>query len=80
MKERLIAVKEISMRRAACLLLVASMIGVHPAHGDSISKARKVREMLAALHLEETTNRLEQAREAQIQTMSEQQLAGARPG
>jgi uncharacterized protein len=76
MKERLIAAKEISMRRAACLLLVASMIGVHPAHGDSISKARKVREMLAALRLAETTNRLEQAQEAQIQTMSEQQLAG----
>jgi hypothetical protein len=37
------------------------MIGVHPAHGDSISKARKVHEMLEALHLEETTNRLEQA-------------------
>ena len=64
------------MRSAACLLLVASMIGVHPAYGDSVSKARKVREMLAALDLEETTNRLEQAQEAQIQTMSEQQLAG----
>jgi len=50
------------MRRAAYLLLVASMIGVHPAHGDSISKARKVRQMLA--------------QEAQIQKMSEQQLAG----
>jgi uncharacterized protein len=75
---RLTATKEISMKRAACLLFVASIIGACPVRGDSISKARKVHEMLAALRLEETTNRLEQAQETQIQTMSERQLAGVK--
>jgi uncharacterized protein len=72
----LIAVEENTMKRTACLFLVVSVVGVHLAQGDSISKTRKVREMLAALRMEETTNRLEHAQEMQIQTMSKQQLAG----
>ena len=68
------------MKRLACLFLVVSVVGVHLAEGDSISKTRKVREMLAALRMEETTNRLEQAQEMQIQAMmSKQQLAGVTP-
>jgi DNA polymerase II large subunit len=41
------------------------------------SKQRKVREMLAMLHLEETTNRMLQSQEERIQAMSQHQLAGA---
>ncbi len=40
------------MKRAACLLLVVSVAGVHLAQGGSISKTRKVREMLAALRMD----------------------------
>jgi len=64
------------MKRAVCLLLFVSGVGVHLAQGDSISKTRKVREMLAALRMEEMATRLEQAQEMQIQAMSKQQLAG----
>jgi hypothetical protein len=64
------------MKRVAGLLLVVLVIGVHLAKSDSLSKTRKVHEMLAALRMEETTNRLEHAQEVQIQTMSKQQLAG----
>ena len=46
------------------------------AHADAASKARKVGELLSAMHLDATTNRLEQAEEARIDAMSRQQLAG----
>jgi hypothetical protein len=48
------------------------------AHADAASKDRKVREMLALMRMEETTNRMEQAQEARMRSMSQQQLAGER--
>lgn len=46
-------------------------------HADAASKDRKVREMLALMRMEETTNRMEQAQEVRMRSMSQQQLAGA---
>ncbi len=63
------------MRWIVCLCLMASLC-LHSARADAVSKTRKVHEMLTAMHLEETTNRLEQAQEERIESMSQQQLAG----
>jgi hypothetical protein len=52
------------------------MVCHHSAYADATSKARKVREMLVAMHLEETTNRLERAQEERVEAISQQQLAG----
>ncbi len=63
------------MRRALWLFAVC-LVGLEMAHADAVSKARKVQELLTAMHVEETTNRLEQAEEARMEAMSRQQLAG----
>ena len=63
------------MRRALWLFAVC-LVGFETAHADAVSKARKVHELLAAMHVEETTNRLEQAEEARMDAMSRQQLTG----
>jgi hypothetical protein len=60
-----------------CLLLAVCLGS--PAHADSASKQMKVKELLVLMHLEEDSNRMLKAQEASIQTMSEQQLAGANP-
>ena len=52
------------------------LLCLQAAHADAASKARKVSELLLAMHLDETTNRLEQAEEARMDAMSRQQLAG----
>ena len=57
-------------------LVALCFVCVQRSQADPLSKARKVRELLAAMHLEETTNRLEQAEEARIDATSRQQLAG----
>ncbi len=67
------------MKCAAYFLLFCLGLCVRSAHADAASKERKVREMLVALRLEETTNRLEQAQEERIRATSEQQLATASP-
>ena len=53
------------MLRAAGLIAILGMTSLvsSTAHADAGSKARKVGELLTAMHLEETTNRLEQAEE-----------------
>jgi uncharacterized protein len=65
------------VRRTACLLLTVAMVCQHSPYADTTSKARKVREMLVALHLEQMTNRIERAQEDRVEAISQQQLAGA---
>ena len=62
------------MKSTLCLLLLALL--TQPAHADSATKLHKVEEMLIALRLEETTNRLEKAQEERIQTVNDEQLKG----
>ncbi len=63
------------MRRALWVIPLCLM-DLQSVRADAVSKARKVHELLAAMHMEETTNRLEQAEEARMDAMSRQQLAG----
>lgn len=62
--------------KSAASALVLLLLLTPSAHADAASKLRKVRETLALMHMEETTNRLEQAQEARILATSKQQLAG----
>ena len=63
--------------KSAGSALVFLLLLTLSAHADTASKDRKVREMLALMHMEETTNRLEQAQEAHLRATAEQQLTGA---
>ena len=60
----------------ALWLLPLGFVCLQAAHADAASKVRKVEQLLSAMHLDETTDRLEQAEEARMDTMSRQQLAG----
>ena len=65
------------MRRFIFGLLGTSLLFTPSAHADSISKERKVREMLSAMHIPEATDRLERAQEERLDALAKQQLAGA---
>ena len=60
----------------ALWLIPLGFLCLQTAHAGAASKTRKVEELLLAMHLDETTNRLEQAEEARMNAMSRQHLAG----
>ncbi|HZD50199.1 MAG TPA: DUF2059 domain-containing protein [Silvibacterium sp.] len=64
------------MRASLFLLCIVLVVGVEPAHGDAASKDRKVRELLALMHLEQSNRSLVQAELDRIESQSRQQLAG----
>ena len=63
------------MVRIGCWFLLVFF--VVSAHADAVSKDCKVHEMLSLMQMAETTNRLEQAQEQHMRTLTEQQLSGA---
>ncbi len=61
------------------LAIFAMLVSPLYAHADTVSKQRKVGELLVTLHLEEETGRQLRPQEESFRALSQQQMEGATP-